>query len=533
MNLFGKNKKDAGESSSSPVVSEKTKDSVSFLKKTANKIGSLFSSKKKSEELTTEPMSNTGYLGEIYKLMVKNRDDAKLERQEQVNRKEEEDSEDQKRHEQIIKALTIRRRPKPKRVVRREKKAEEKAKKAETKPAEKKPEAKPAEKKPETKPAEKPVEKKPETKPAEKKPAEKKPEAKPPEKKPEQPTKQPEKKPEPKKETAEKQPPAEKKPSAEPVKQAPKPGKRTAEMIKQAGVGVVAAISAVGVTNVYAQKAILQTSAKESQIDLKSDESGAKEYLNTMNKRGYGYIQQTFPQLKPGGSLAKKLGYEKDGVPETVVRQALEKGNETWYDMAYNYPGNKLGNKESGDGWKYRGRGLVAITGRANYEGVSKVLNQMGVKVDLVKDPDKLQDPDIAYKAAVAYYILTLEKGNVKKGLERLNSYKNQDEALREIIRATAGMGHKVEGFEVGYKGNKFNEKGEAVGEHLFVNYERAKKQSGLADDIIKMSQENQDMKKQNQTPVQTVNQQVNNTTNTKDSTQTKPVDDRPAWQRK
>lgn len=516
-------------------------------------------------------MSNSEYLGEIYKLLVENKEEQKLEQQKQVNRREEEDTEDKKRHAEIIKALTIRRRPKPKRVVRREKKAEEKAKKAQEKPAEKKPgePSKPAEptkpaeppkkpaeptkpseppKKPAepTKPAEPPKKPAEPTKPAEppkkpaeppkkpaEKPVEKKPEAKPPEKKPEQPTKQPEKKPEPKKETAEKQPPVEKKPSAEPVKQVPKPGKRTAEMIKQAGVGVVAAISAVGVTNVYAQKAILQTSAKESQIDLKSDESGAKEYLATLNKRGYGYIQQTFPQLKAGGSLAKKLGYEKDGVPETVVRQSLEKGNETWYDMAYNYPGNTLGNKEAGDGWKYRGRGLVAITGRANYEGVSKVLNQMGVKVDLVKDPDKLQDPDIAYKAAVAYYILTLEKGNVKKGLERLNSYKSQDEALKEIIRATAGMGHNIKGFEVGYKGNKFNEKGEAVGEHLFVNYERAKKQSGLADEIVKMSQENQDMKKQNQNQTQVVNEQVNNTTNSKNSNQPKPVDDRPAWQRK
>ena len=199
-----------------------------------------------------------------------------------------------------------------------------------------------------------------------------------------------------------------------------------------------------------------------------------------------------------------------NGVPADYIRQVMDKGDEAWFTLVY--PGGA-------DAYKYRGRGLVAITGRANYEGVSKVLNQMGVKVDLVKDPDKLQDPDIAYKAAVASYILTLEKGNVKKGLERLNSYKNQDEALREIIRATAGMGHKVEGFELGYKGNKFNEKGEAVGEHLFVNYERAKKQSGLADEILAMSSQNADMKRdlQNQPPSSstTNNTTVNNTNNT------------------
>ena len=165
MNFFRNNKKDTGDKSSSPVASEKTKSSASFLKRTVSKIGSLFS--KTNIENTAEPMSNTEYLGEIYKLMVQNSVDIKLEREQQVNFREEEDSEEQKRHSEIIRALTIRRRPKPKAVIRREKKAEEKAKEPPKKTGEppKKPAdpAKPAEtpKKPAdpAKPAEKPVEK--------------------------------------------------------------------------------------------------------------------------------------------------------------------------------------------------------------------------------------------------------------------------------------------------------------------------------------------------------------------------------------
>jgi hypothetical protein len=277
--------------------------------------------------------------------------------------------------------------------------------------------------------------------------------------------------------------------------------RRTLEDAKKSGVAVVGAISAIGVTNVYAQKAILQTSAKESLIDVASNESGAQEYLNTLNKRGYGYIQQTFPQLKPGGALAKKLGYAKEGVPESLVRKSLESGNETWYDMAYNYPGNTLGNTEPGDGWKYRGRGLVAITGKSNYAKTSETLAKMGINVDLVNNPDRLREPDIAYKAAVAYYINTLAKGDVKKGLEKLNSYKTQDEALREIIHATAGMGHKIASIERGFGNNKIDEKGVATGSHLFVNYERAKGYSSLADQIISMSSENSQMRQQSAAP--------------------------------
>ena len=168
MKLFGNKKEDNGDKSSSPVASEKTKSSASFLKRTVSKIGSLFS--KTNTENTAEPMSNAEYLGEIYKLMVQNSVDIKLEREQQVNFREEEDSEEQKRHSEIIKALTIRRRPKPKAVIRREKKAEEKAKEPPKKTGE--PPKKPAEAP--KKPAEAPKKPAEPAKPAEapKKPAE-------------------------------------------------------------------------------------------------------------------------------------------------------------------------------------------------------------------------------------------------------------------------------------------------------------------------------------------------------------------------
>jgi putative chitinase len=48
---------------------------------------------------------------------------------------------------------------------------------------------------------------------------------------------------------------------------------------------------------------------------------------------------------------------------------------------------NKMGNGDaaSGDGWKYRGRGLIHLTGRDNYVALAKDLG-----VDVAKDPDLL-----------------------------------------------------------------------------------------------------------------------------------------------
>lgn len=62
------------------------------------------------------------------------------------------------------------------------------------------------------------------------------------------------------------------------------------------------------------------------------------------------------------------------------------------------YEGRKdLGNTQKGDGFRYRGRGFVQVTGRANYETWKKHLG-----IDIVSNPDLVSgNPDIAAKILV------------------------------------------------------------------------------------------------------------------------------------
>lgn len=60
------------------------------------------------------------------------------------------------------------------------------------------------------------------------------------------------------------------------------------------------------------------------------------------------------------------------------------------------YEGRKdLGNTQKGDGVKYKGRGLIQITGRANYQEISKAFG-----IDFISNPELLSTPEYAVKSA-------------------------------------------------------------------------------------------------------------------------------------
>ena len=106
-------------------------------------------------------------------------------------------------------------------------------------------------------------------------------------------------------------------------------------------------------------------------------------------------------------SAAKTAGIKDTELAQFMAQMSHESGNfkhlqEIWGPTSTQkrYEGRKdLGNTQPGDGYKFRGRGYVQLTGRANYRSFGQ---QIGV--DLENNPDLASQPDIAAKLAIAYW---------------------------------------------------------------------------------------------------------------------------------
>lgn len=160
--------------------------------------------------------------------------------------------------------------------------------------------------------------------------------------------------------------------------------------------------------------------------------SGLYEYLPLFEivtpARVAGFIAQCQHESKDFTVLQENLNYSWRGLrrvfakyfPTDAIAQQYDRQPERIANKVY---GGRMGNNEPGDGWLFRGRGIIQITGRNNYTMCS---NDLFKDNTLVENPDLLRTPEYAILSACWFWHKNqlnqlCDKGNIELLSKRIN----------------------------------------------------------------------------------------------------------------
>jgi putative chitinase len=123
-------------------------------------------------------------------------------------------------------------------------------------------------------------------------------------------------------------------------------------------------------------------------------------------RRAAAFLAQIAHESNEFRSITENLNYSVAGLmnswpkrfPTAAIAQQYARNPEKLANFVYAL---RLGNgdAESGDGWRYRGRGLIQLTGRGNYRAAGTALG-----VALEDNPDQLAQPDAAALSAAWFW---------------------------------------------------------------------------------------------------------------------------------
>lgn len=136
-------------------------------------------------------------------------------------------------------------------------------------------------------------------------------------------------------------------------------------------------------------------------------ESGHLKYNQENLNYSAKALRSVFGKYFPTNALAEQYARKPEKIANRVYANRMGNGDEA-----------------SGDGWKYKGAGLIQLTGKTNYTKCSEFLG-----IDLVNDPSLVYNsPEICVKTACWYW-----------SVNNLNKYADVDDIKTVTKRINGG----------------------------------------------------------------------------------------------
>jgi putative chitinase len=132
----------------------------------------------------------------------------------------------------------------------------------------------------------------------------------------------------------------------------------------------------------------------------------AMNYYKLTPHRAAHFFAQTAHESGDFKAFSENLNYSAKGLrgvfgkyfPTDIIAAQYERQPEKIANKVYS---NRMGNgdESSGDGWKFRGRGALQLTGRSNYQAFSDATN----RPEVMQNPD-LVATDLSFESAMYFF---------------------------------------------------------------------------------------------------------------------------------
>jgi len=150
-----------------------------------------------------------------------------------------------------------------------------------------------------------------------------------------------------------------------------------------------------------------------------------------------GFLAQCAHESGNFSAVRENLNYSADGLRRIFPKYFRDVDANQYHrqpeKIANRVYASRMGNGDefSGDGWRYRGRGLIQLTGKSNYIACS-----LDLGIDLLENPEYLETPEGAARSAAWFWW----KNN-------LNNFADKNDIL--------GMTKRINGGTIGLEDRK------------------------------------------------------------------------------